>query len=190
MSKYVKGLLQSELARKIVNDNMQDFLVVSIKGVNGVDGNRMRGELKEKGIRLLMVKNSAFREALRKCRIEPAAALFDGPCAVAWVPERDKGGLGRSSGGGNVVDTAKELAEWSKKVPVVEIKGAFIDGLVLDAKAAEALSKMPTRAELDGMVVTLAQSPARRLAGSFGGPAGIIAGCIKAIAEKQEKEAA
>ena len=177
MSKFVKGLLQQDLAKAVDSENTKEFLVVSLMGVPGVDNNVMRGELKEKGIKLLVVKNSLFRSVLREHDMSDAADLFQGPCAVAF-------------GGDSVVDVAKELKDWGKKVKAMEVKGAFLDGTVLDAKGAENLASMPTRKELQGQVAGCIASPGAKLAGALKGPGSKIAGCLKTIIEKAEKEAA
>jgi len=177
MSKYVKELLQAELEKRIVDEGIRDFLVLTTKGVGGVDNNVMRGALKAKGIRLLVARNALVRKALRNQEMAPAAELFDGPCTIAY-------------GGDSVVDVAKEMVDWAKKLKPVALRGAFLDGAVLDEEGAAELSKMPTRAELQGRIAACVCSPGGRVAGALLGPAGVIAGCVKAIIDKNESQAA
>jgi large subunit ribosomal protein L10 len=174
MSKYVKELLRGEMTKRIQDDPIRDFLVVRL-GLDGVDENRIRGALRSKDIRLLVTKNSIFRQALNECSMEAAVPLFCGQCAVVY-------------GSDSVVDVAKEIVEWCKKTSCVEIKGGFLDGEMLDSKAAEALAGIPSRSELQGRIVSIANAPGARLAAALTGPWSYIAGCIKAVADRLEKE--
>ncbi|HPS54411.1 MAG TPA: 50S ribosomal protein L10 [Sedimentisphaerales bacterium] len=178
MSKYVKGLMQNEMEKTITDKHVNEFLVVSIMGISGVDNNAMRGELCKKGINLHVVKNSLFRKALAAHGMDKAADMFKGPCSVIY-------------GGDSIVDVAKEMVEWKKKLKQLNFIGAFLDGAVLGAEGAKELSKMPTRAELQGKIASMAMAPGANLVSAFMSPASIIAGCLKTIAEKDEnKEAA
>ena len=175
MSYFVKGLIQSEYDQKF--EGMSEFVVINTTGIGGVDNNVMRGELKAKGIRLTTVKNSLMRRTMQGMEMDSATDLFTtGPCTIAY-------------GGDSVVDVAKEIVDWSKKLKVIELKGAYVDGTVVDSAGVVDLSKMPSRAELQGQVVQLAQSPGANLAGAIAGPASHIAGCIKSLVEKLEEAA-
>jgi large subunit ribosomal protein L10 len=175
MSKNVKELIQQELENRFRDVN--NMLVVSLTGVKGVENNQMRGALKDRAIRLLVVRNLLMKRALEKIGIAAAGVLFTGPCAVAY-------------GGESVVDIAKEISSWSEKLPGLERKGAYVEGRVLDAEAAGALSKMPNLPQLRSEVVVLANTPAWNLARVLVSPSQVIAGCIKTIIEKAEKQAA
>ena len=177
MSKYAKGLVRAEVEKRIAENDIKDFVVVSIKGISGVDNNLMRGELKQKGVGLLVVKNSMFKKIMQDSDMEPAAELFTGTCCIAY-------------GGDSIVDVAKEIEQCAKKAKTLKVKGAFVDGVVMGTDAATALAKMPNRAELQGEIVILAISPGTNLAGAIVGPGSVIVGCIESLVENLEKEAA
>jgi large subunit ribosomal protein L10 len=176
MSYFVKSLVRDEYEKKF--DGVREFVVVNMTGISGVDNNLLRGELKKKGIHMTVVRNSLMRLALQNLQMDGARPIFEsGPCTVAY-------------GGDSVVDVAKELVDWSKKIKAMEMRGAFVDGVVLDGEGVKALSKMPNRAELQGQLVQLVLSPGSNLAGALLGPGGVIASCVKSVIEKLEKDAA
>ena len=176
MSLYVKGLVQKEYEKCF--QGVGSFVVLQTRGLKGVDNNRMRGELKQKGIRMMVVCNSLMCRALDGLGMSDAGVLFQtGPCTIVY-------------GGDSAVDAAKTIAPWVKKLKVMSFKGAFVEGQVLDARMAEQLTVMPTRGELRSQIVQLALAPGSRLAGTLAGAGSLIAGCLKTLIESKEKEAA
>ena len=158
---------------------MTDFVVISTMGVSGVNNNIMRGELKEKGIRAMVVRNNLMRRTLGELELAGAEKLFEaGQCTVLFGGE-----------GAGVV--AKEAVAWAKKLKAIELKGGYIDGVTMGGEAGvKALAAMPTRAELQSQIVQIALTPGSNVASAILGAGGAIAGCIKTIIENHEKEAA
>jgi large subunit ribosomal protein L10 len=176
MSYAVKGLVQNEYEKRFAG--VDTFIVLQTVGISGVVNNKMRGELKKKGIRMAVVKNSLMRRALETMGHGKGGQLFDaGPCTIVY-------------GGDSIVDAAKGIEGWFKKNPALILKGAYVEGEVLNAAASKGLSSMPTRAELHGRIVSMAMTPGSNIAGCLVGPGSVIAGCVKSMIEKKEKEAA
>ena len=171
MSQKLKELIQKELKSQFAGVN--DLIVVSLRGISGNDNNALRGELLDKHVRLRVVNNSLAGKVFDEAGMSELRDILRGPCAIAY-------------GGESVVDVAKDLVEWEKKLENFAIKGGFLDGRALDADQARALSKLPTRTELQGLLVVLANSPGSKIASAIGAPAGVIAGCVKTLIEKLE----
>jgi large subunit ribosomal protein L10 len=176
MSKQVKKLMRQELA-----DRFAEVGSVAICGFTGLDAEAtyaMRGRLHEKEIQINVVKNSLARQAFKEAGLDQAAALLDGPCAVAF-------------GADSIVTVVRELLDIKKKSPALEIKSAILEGEVFQGpEEVKRLSEFPTKDEAIGQVVQCALSAGANLAGCLVGPAGQIAGILKAIEEKEGGEEA
>lgn len=172
MSKTIKAMQMNAL--KDTFGEARDFVFVNIVGLDAISENKTRLELRKKGIRLVGVKNTLCRRVLGELGMT-VESPWSGPTAVAF-------------GSSSIAELSKEIDEFAKKFDKkVKIKGAVADGTEVSFAAA---LKMPTRAEAIGRVVTLALSPAWRIAGALLGPAGIVSGQIKAVSEKKEEAAA
>ena len=174
MSRFIKEIIVKELKQQF--ENVSECVVVSIRGIDGNDNNALRGDLLQKDIKLTVVKNSLVRRAFRDLGMEMINSYIEGPSAIVY-------------GGESIVDVVKVLVEWDKKVENFHIKAGYLEGRGLDEQATKNLAKLPSRSELQGTVVMLANSPGRNLAGCIISPAAVIAGCIKTLINNQEEAA-
>jgi large subunit ribosomal protein L10 len=175
MSKQVKKLLADDLRKSF--DGVKDVVVLSVNGVDGIQNNTMRMALRKKNIRIQVVKNSLAKRLFGEIGLENAANFLEGPSAVAW-------------GGPTIVELAKEITDWAAKIKKLEIKGGATAGTALTREQVAALSKLPSREELLGRVVSLALGPAGRIVGLMNSPASRLLGQLKAKAEGAAAEAA
>ncbi len=155
----------------------QDAVMVSIRGVGGIDNNRIRVALAQKNVRITVFQNNLARKAFEGTGLAKLTEMMTGPSALAY---------GKS--GATVVDVARELLKWAKDVEKLELRGAVLDGQFFEGKAGvEALSKFPTKDEALATDVTLILSPGRKLLGAVKGPGGRVMGIIKSVEQKLEK---
>jgi len=170
MSRKVKQLVESEL--KVRYGGFESALVVDISRLTGVQANRLRGTLREKGIEMHVVKNRAMRRALADSGLGPVGKALTGPCALV-------------TGGQTIIHVAKQFVEMLKEYPAIVLKGGLVEG---DATVmpVETVATLRTRLEIIGDVVAAITGPGRRLAGCLAGSGGRVAGCLKAVADRGE----
>lgn len=172
MSKVIKQMEMDHL--KGAFQGVRDMVFLGIVGLDATTENKMRLELRKKGVRLHQVKNTLARRVFSELGMA-IEKPWGGPTTVAW---------GMSS----VAELSQEIDGLRKKHDKkITVKGAVADGSEVPFEMA---LKMPTRTEAIGRVVMLALSPAARVAGALKGPAGIVCGQVKSIAEKKDEAAA
>jgi large subunit ribosomal protein L10 len=173
MSKPIKELIIDDYKERF--EQIDGALVLDIRGITANDNNSIRKGLQKKQIRVTVVKNALAKKAFAGTALEPLGPALEGPSALAYSD-------------GSVVDVARELIEWARKVKQLTLKGAVLDGQYFDGDSGvKRLSQFPTREEAQAKVVTLVLSPGRKVVGAAIGPGSKILGIIKEVRERLEK---
>jgi large subunit ribosomal protein L10 len=174
MSKYVKDLVTRDIRSRL--DGVEDAVLVSYVGMDANTTNELRGELSEKGIQLLLVKNSLARRATEGTRLGAAFEGVHGQLAVCW-------------GATDFVSLVKEVVRLDKdeqKYADFKAEGGVLDGEQLDAIKLKEVSKWPTREEQIALLVGQILGPGGQLAAAVKGPGGKLASQIKEKSEGDE----
>ncbi len=172
MSKPVKEMIMRDYESRFTG--IDGALVVDIRGIDANDTNAMRLDLLSKGVRVTVVKNALARRAFEGGELEALEPALSGPSALAY-------------GGESVVNVARELVDWAKKIEDLDLKGAVLDGQYFDGEAGvKRLSEFPTKEEAQATVVQLVLSPGSNVLGAATGGGGRILGIVKQIQEKLE----
>lgn len=175
MSKFVKQQITDYYRRKL--DGVDAAVLVNMIGLNGPKTTRLRRELAEKNIRVMVVQNNLARRALSGTPLESAFVDVAGPTAICW-------------GAADIVALAKEvvrLADDETFAPFAP-KGGVMEGERLTAEQVKEISKWPSREEVLAKIAGQILAPAAKLSAMIGGVGETLAGQIKQISEKAAEE--
>jgi len=177
MSKFVKDLITKELTLRL--KNIDGVGVINPRGIDAIKNHGIRRRLHEKGIRMMVVKNTLAKRAVGDGKLKGFDKLLDGPSAVIY-------------GKASISTIARALLEELKKDEKLELRGMFFDGEVyVGDKGVEQVSKMPTREEAIANILGSILGPGKKLAGAIKGPGGKLGAILKTIEDKaKEKEGA
>jgi large subunit ribosomal protein L10 len=176
MSKKVKNLITRDISDRL--KDIEAVAVINPRGIGATKNNAIRRKLREKGLRMTVVKNTLAKRAVgEQSKLKGFDKLLDGPSAVIY-------------GEASVSTIARLILDEKKNDEKIELRGIFFDGEVyVGEKGVEQVSKLPTREEAIGQVVALILAPGQKLGGILKGQAGKVAALIKAVEEKAEKAA-
>lgn len=131
----------------------------------------LRRALGEQDSTLRVVKNRFMRIALDSLKLPAADDCLTGPTVIAT--------LGAEPGA-----ACKVLVDVRRDSPLV-IKGAMVDGQILDTAQVEALADLPPRDQLYAMLLAAMNGPIRSVAGVLQGVIRKLVGTLQAVADKQ-----
>ena len=174
MSKKVKNLITKETADRL--RDIDAVAVINPRGINAIKNNQIRRKLREKGLRMTVVKNTLAKRAIgADSKLKGFDTLLDGPSAVIY-------------GTASISTIARMILEEKKADEKIELRGIFFDGEVYVGDAGvKTISTMPTREEAISNIVGLILGPGRKLAAALKGPGGTLGAILKTIEDKAKE---
>ena len=172
MSKLVKNLRAKDLSNRL--DGVEDCVLANVIGMDANSTSALRKRLREKGIGMMVVKNSLAQRATEGTSLAAAFEGVGGTNAVLWGAEDFV----------SLVKEATELNKDEEDFEVFETRGGAMDGVQLTPERVLEISKWPSRAEQLSMLVGQIMGPGAQLAAQLKGPGGALVSQIKSKGEE------
>ena len=163
---------QSDQLRNTLSDISTLFLLENT-GLNVNDVNVLRSEIRKTEGTYRVVKNSVVKLAVEGTQLEVITPYMTGPKTLAFTE-------------GDAVSLAKALKTFIEDHPELSIQHAYLEGQLLDAKAAAKIADLPTKDELISKLLYVLQSPIRRLVVALNSPIQQLATVVDQIAESKD----
>ena len=173
MNRTDKEAVIAELHAKMARSRAA--IVAEPRGLDVETVTALRKKLRDAKVEYRVVKNTLAARAAKGTPVEVVADKFVGPTALVMSYD-------------DVVAPAKLLTEFMKDRENFVIRGAVVEGSLVDAKGVTALAKLPSLNELRAQILGMLAQPATKLARVIGIPAQQLARVLGARKEQLEKQ--
>ena len=157
---------------EVLNQNSTVYLT-DIAGLDAGQTSQLRRLCFQKGVTLSVVKNTLLKKAMERSdrKFDDLFETLKGNTSILL------------SDTGNV--PAKLIKDFRKKSPKPLLKGAYIDeSIFIGDNELDALSKIKSKEELVGEIITLLQSPARNVISALQSGGNTISGLLSTLEER------
>ncbi len=146
--------------------------VVNYQGLKVAELIELRKMLRSKGAKLVVVKNTLASRAVGEADLEEVSKFFCGCTGIVFVDY-------------DPLASAKILKDFVLDHPQLALKGGILGGEILEGDKIKALGGLPSREILLVQLVTLIQSPLRRLLSVLSFPLGNLIFLLTSILERK-----
>jgi large subunit ribosomal protein L10 len=148
MEKEIKYAQSAALREQI--EDLTALVLVEYDRLTVAEADELRGKFREAGCTYRVYKNSVIRYAVAGTPHEPITPLLKGVSGLAYNAD-DPGAPAR---------VARDFAKDNDKL---RLKGAVVEGEVLEGESANKLADMPGPREIKAKLLMLFKTPATRM---------------------------
>ena len=159
MNKESKKSYIEEMKKNFTSN--ESVMIAQYQGLNVVELDELRKELRENGILFKITKNRITKLAIKDSPVKDLEKFFTGPTAAAMSSDP--------------ITTAKILTKFAKSHKKLKIVAGFMDGKVLDEKEVAIIATLPSLDEARAKIVGILAAPAQKLVSILLAPGSKIA---------------
>jgi len=149
MNKQTKKTYIEEM-KKIFSSN-EAVMIAHYQGLNVIQLDSLRKELRENGILFKITKNRITKLAVKETPLKDLEVFFSGPTAAAISSDPFM--------------TARILSNFAKKNDKLKIVAGFMDGKVINQAEVAKIASLPTLQEARANIVGILNASAQKIIG-------------------------
>ena len=157
-------------------NNSQAVILVEYTGANMKAMENIRAKVRESGGEFHVVKNTLVKLALEANGFAIPEGMLENSSAASFAFSDPAG-------------TAKALAEATKGMEAIKVKGGFMGPVALSAAQVKALADLPPLPVVRSQLLGVLQAPAGKLVRTIAEPARSLASVFRAYSEKAQAAA-